>query len=272
MPTTTYGRRRRRAQRRGVPSGPRRSGPRRWQLRSPATKASTRSPSGTGRSSSSCAHEYFAKGDRAHRPGARQDLGRLHQGALPAVPERPGEDRRQDRRHPQAPRLHLNPTQERRTVRWPTTIEKVSDHHLERLAGRHLPGPDHGQRGAGRRNRGQPVLHLLRPRRHPQEALRAHQGRDGRQPRPAPRHLAGGLPGVTSAHDPLYGAEDGGVRHPADPRIHRDDRGYRCRAVRLQGVGRPVRVTKDDLIDQVKDIITVGEFYEIAAGGEIIFT
>ncbi|MGO9909654.1 MAG: DsrE/DsrF/DrsH-like family protein [Acidimicrobiales bacterium] len=31
-------------------------------------------------------------------------------------------------------------------------------------------------------------------------------------------------------------------------------------------------LAKDDLIDQVKDIITVGEFYEMAAGGEIIFT
>ena len=31
-------------------------------------------------------------------------------------------------------------------------------------------------------------------------------------------------------------------------------------------------VTKDDLIEQVQDIITVGEFYELAAGGEIIFT
>lgn len=31
-------------------------------------------------------------------------------------------------------------------------------------------------------------------------------------------------------------------------------------------------LTKDDLIDQVKEIITVGEFYEMAAGGEIIFT
>jgi peroxiredoxin family protein len=29
---------------------------------------------------------------------------------------------------------------------------------------------------------------------------------------------------------------------------------------------------KDDFIPQVKDIITVGEFYEIAAGGQIIFT
>ena len=31
-------------------------------------------------------------------------------------------------------------------------------------------------------------------------------------------------------------------------------------------------LTKDDLIDQVKDIITVGEFYDMAAGGQIIFT
>lgn len=29
---------------------------------------------------------------------------------------------------------------------------------------------------------------------------------------------------------------------------------------------------KNDLISQVQDIITVGEFYEIAAGGQIIFT
>jgi peroxiredoxin family protein len=31
-------------------------------------------------------------------------------------------------------------------------------------------------------------------------------------------------------------------------------------------------LTKDDLIEQVKDIITVGEFYALAAGGQIIFT
>jgi peroxiredoxin family protein len=29
---------------------------------------------------------------------------------------------------------------------------------------------------------------------------------------------------------------------------------------------------KDDFVDQIADIITVGEFYELAAGGEIIFT
>ena len=30
--------------------------------------------------------------------------------------------------------------------------------------------------------------------------------------------------------------------------------------------------TKDDFVDQIQDIITVGEFYEKAAGGQIIFT
>ena len=30
--------------------------------------------------------------------------------------------------------------------------------------------------------------------------------------------------------------------------------------------------TKDDFVEQVDDIITVGEFYEMAAGGQIIFT
>ena len=42
---------------------------------------------------------------------------------------------------------------------------------------------------------------------------------------------------------------------------------YACQAsVDLFGMER------SDFIDQVQDIITVGEFYEIAAGGEIIFT
>jgi peroxiredoxin family protein len=31
-------------------------------------------------------------------------------------------------------------------------------------------------------------------------------------------------------------------------------------------------LSKEDFIEQVKDIITVGEFYDLAAGGQIIFT
>ena len=42
---------------------------------------------------------------------------------------------------------------------------------------------------------------------------------------------------------------------------------YACKAsVDLFGLD------KNDFIDQVQDIITVGEFYEKAAGGQIIFT
>ena len=31
-------------------------------------------------------------------------------------------------------------------------------------------------------------------------------------------------------------------------------------------------LSKDDFVEQVNDIITVGDFYDLAAGGEIIFT
>ena len=30
--------------------------------------------------------------------------------------------------------------------------------------------------------------------------------------------------------------------------------------------------TRDDFIPQVRDIVTVGEFYQLAAGGQAIFT
>jgi hypothetical protein len=32
------------------------------------------------------------------------------------------------------------------------------------------------------------------------------------------------------------------------------------------------KLTEDDFVPQVAGIITVGEFYELAAGGQIIFT
>ena len=32
------------------------------------------------------------------------------------------------------------------------------------------------------------------------------------------------------------------------------------------------KLTKNDFIDQVDEVLTVGEFYELAAGGEIVFT
>jgi peroxiredoxin family protein len=31
-------------------------------------------------------------------------------------------------------------------------------------------------------------------------------------------------------------------------------------------------LNRDDFIDEIEDVITVGEFYDLAAGGQIIFT
>ena len=68
--------------------------------------------------------------------------------------------------------------------------------------------------------------------------------------------LAGGLPGVSNVMTEL-------VEMIADTGAGL----YACKAsVDLFGL------EKDDFIDQVKDVITVGEFYDLAAGGQIIFT
>ena len=68
--------------------------------------------------------EYFEKGTGPTVRVLGKTSGVVGQGAVPAVPEGPGEDRRQDRRHPQAPRLHL--TAHGTTTTMGDTIEKVS--------------------------------------------------------------------------------------------------------------------------------------------------
>ncbi len=83
---------------------------------------------------------------------------------------------------------------------------------------------------------------------------------------------AGGLPGVSSVMTHYMAHKMGELDIPSIPELIEmiADTGaglYGCKAsVDLFGL------TKDDFIDQVKDIITVGEFYDLAAGGEIIFT
>ena len=88
-------------------------------------------------------------------------------------------------------------------------------------------------------------------------------------------HLAtmlGGLPGVPSVMTHYMGRKMADLDIPPIPEFIEmiADTGaglYACKAsADLFGI------TKADLIDQVKDIITVGEFYDMAAGGEIIFT
>jgi len=88
-------------------------------------------------------------------------------------------------------------------------------------------------------------------------------------------HLAtmvGGLPGVSSMVTKKLAGEMEKLDIPPIPEFLEmiSDSGaplYGCKAsVDLFGL------SKDDFIPQVDDIITVGEFYEYAAGGQIIFT
>jgi peroxiredoxin family protein len=84
--------------------------------------------------------------------------------------------------------------------------------------------------------------------------------------------LAGGLPGVSTMMTHYMNHKMERLDIPSIPEFVEmiADTGagmYACKAsVDLFGL------EKNDFIPQVQDIITVGEFYEIAAGGQIIFT
>jgi peroxiredoxin family protein len=84
--------------------------------------------------------------------------------------------------------------------------------------------------------------------------------------------LVGGLPGVSSAMTHYLNHKMEALDIPSIPEFVEmiADTGaglYACKAsVDLFGL------EKNDFIPQVMDIITVGEFYELAAGGQIIFT
>jgi peroxiredoxin family protein len=88
-------------------------------------------------------------------------------------------------------------------------------------------------------------------------------------------HLAtwvGGLPGVSSVLTHYMARKMDQLDIPSIPEFVEmiADTGaglYGCKAT-----ADMFGITKKDLIEQVKDIITVGEFYDLAAGGEIIFT
>ena len=84
--------------------------------------------------------------------------------------------------------------------------------------------------------------------------------------------IAGGLPGVSNVMTHYMNHKMEQLDIPSLPEFVEmlADTGagmYACKAsVDLFGL------EKNDFIEQVQDIITVGEFYERAAGGEIIFT
>ena len=84
--------------------------------------------------------------------------------------------------------------------------------------------------------------------------------------------MIGGLPGMSAIATHMMGKKMDKLDIPDIPEFMEliGDTGcgmYACKAsVDLFGF------EKNDFIPQVQDIITVGEFYEIAAGGQIIFT
>ena len=84
--------------------------------------------------------------------------------------------------------------------------------------------------------------------------------------------MAGGLPGVSTVMTHYMNHKMEKLDIPSSPEFIEmiADTGagmYACKAsVDLFGL------EKNDFIPQVQDIITVGEFYEKAAGGQIIFT
>jgi peroxiredoxin family protein len=83
---------------------------------------------------------------------------------------------------------------------------------------------------------------------------------------------AGGLPGVSTVMTQYLSHRMEKLDIPSIPEFIEmiADTGaglYACKAsVDL------FELAKEDFVDQVKDIITVGEFYDLAAGGQIIFT
>jgi peroxiredoxin family protein len=84
--------------------------------------------------------------------------------------------------------------------------------------------------------------------------------------------LIGALPGMSALMTRYFGRKMGQLDIPPIPEFIEmiADTGaglYGCKAsCDLFGL------TQGDLVNQVKDIITVGEFYDLAAGGQVIFT
>ena len=84
--------------------------------------------------------------------------------------------------------------------------------------------------------------------------------------------LVGGLPGMSAVVTHMLDKKMAELDIPPIPEFIEmiADTGaglYACKAsVDLFGL------SKDDFVPAVKDIITVGEFYDMAAGGQIIFT
>ena len=223
---------------------------------------------------------YLQTGTAPVDPRARQGVGRPGQGALRALPEGPGQARRQDRRHPQAARLHLgrSPTmtelveRPQAQITKPETIEKVaiviSKGSLEGI----YPGLIMAN---GARMEGIEAdifftffgLDAIRKDRSAKIKV-ATVGNPGMH---IPT-LIGAIPGMSWLATKMMASKMEKLDIPPIPEFielvaDSGARLYACKAtVDMFGL------TMDDFVPQVEKVLTVGEFYELAGGGEIIFT
>jgi peroxiredoxin family protein len=82
--------------------------------------------------------------------------------------------------------------------------------------------------------------------------------------------LLGALPGMSALATKMMQRQMEKLDIPPIPEfIELDSRAglYACKATVDM-----FKLTEDDFVEQVDQVLTVGEFYELAAGGEIIFT
>jgi peroxiredoxin family protein len=88
-------------------------------------------------------------------------------------------------------------------------------------------------------------------------------------------HLAtwlGGVPGVSSAMTHYMTHKMKGLDIPSIPEFVEMIADTGCKLYACKASADLFGLTKEDFIPQVEDIITVGEFYEMAGGGQIVFT
>ena len=88
-------------------------------------------------------------------------------------------------------------------------------------------------------------------------------------------HMAtwlGGMPGISSVVTHMMEKQMEELDIPSIPEFMELIADTGCGMYACRASADLFKMEKADFIDQVEDIITVGEFYEKAAGGQIIFT
>ncbi len=88
-------------------------------------------------------------------------------------------------------------------------------------------------------------------------------------------HMAtwlGGIPGMSSVATHMMSKQMEELDIPSIPEFVEMIADTGCGMYACKASADLFKMEKTDFIDQVEDIITVGEFYEKAAGGHIIFT